>query len=137
MKVKTADLIGAALDWAVAKCEGKSDDCKAYAGNLWYGRVTSGFVQYRPSTDPAQGFPIKTRELISTKPRFLAAGWEYPEGEWVWQAHLLGPNNLDDNHEQEHESELIAAMRCYVAIKLGDEVDVPQELIPATKKAGH
>lgn len=137
MKIKTAELIDIVLDWAVAVCEGKVGDCEVHAGNLWYGRATSGFVQYRPSTDPAQGFPIKTRELIATKPRFPSAGWERPEGKWVWRAHLLGPNNLDDNHEQEDESELVAAMRCRVAIKPGDAVAVPEEWLPATKKPGH
>lgn len=91
--MKTSELTGAALDWAVAKCEGKDADCEVHAGNVLYGRVTSGFIHYTPSTNWAQGGPIIERKKI--------------------------PNTGD----------LASAMRCYVASKFGDEVEIPQELI--------
>jgi len=37
-------------------------------------------------------------------------------------------NHDDDAFEQDGPTPLIAAMRCYVASKLGEEVDVPEEL---------
>ena len=124
MKIKTKDLIGPALDWAVAQCEGKKFGYK-------YQLVDDerDMIEYRPSSDWSHGGPIKTKHLIATEPRFLAAGYEHPNGKWVWQAHLLGSTNIDESHEQEHESELIAAMRCYVASKLGDEVEIHDTLI--------
>jgi len=41
------------------------------------------------------------------------------------------PANAEFSEEayQEGDTPLIAAMRCYVASKLGDEVDVPEELL--------
>ena len=95
--MKTQDLIGPALKWAVAMAEGKAGDCEVHAGNVWYGRVTSGFVQDNPDTNWCQGGPIVER----------CKGYDG-----------IGPTLL------------IAAMRCYVASKLGDEVDVPEELLP-------
>lgn len=97
---KTSELTGAALDWAVAKCE--------------FGYGTDGLTN-RYSTNWAQGGPIVERENISVM-------WSLDD---VWHActgfsalgHSLGPTPL------------IAAMRCYVASKLGDEVDVPKELL--------
>lgn len=137
-KIKVSEATGATLDWLVAKCEGFGPD--VYMKNIVircdvHGKcsqlnvpIDRTYVRWSPSTDWSQGGPIKTRELITTRPRFLSAGYQYPEGKWVWQAYLLGPENLDSNHEQEHESELAAAMRCYVVSKLGEEVEVPEEL---------
>ena len=107
MKIKTSELTGTALDWAVAKCEGMTIWEKAPAA-LWAG--------YTPSTNWAQGGPIIEREGICV---FLRPP-HWPENN-RWSARQekdasLGPTPL------------IAAMRCYVASKLGDEVDVPEDL---------
>ena len=108
--METNELTGAALDWAVAKCEGKDNDCEIHAGNVLYGRVTSGFIQYSPSTNWAQGGPIIEREGIE----FRASG---TQASIVGGRTYYGPTHL------------IAAMRCYVASKLGDDVEVPVELL--------
>lgn len=50
--MKTSELTGAALDWAVARCEGR--EWNTYAANE------------HPSTDWAQGGPIIEREQIAT-----------------------------------------------------------------------
>ena len=111
MKIKTQDLTGTALDWAVAVAEGKSGDCEIHANNIWYGRVTSGFVQYHPSTNWALMGPIIERECIALSNAVLG---------WV---------AVVDGHEpQEGDTPLTAAARCYVASKLGSEVEVPEEL---------
>ena len=118
MKVKTSELIGPALDWAVAKCVGVettiwfrgSDDPSGPAGWFYdYDRT----IPYTPSTDWAQGGPIIEREEIA-----VGKGWE----QWAafkdadTEDGVLGPTPL------------IAAMRCYVASKMGDTIDVPDEL---------
>lgn len=119
--MKTAELQGAALDWAVAKCEGKDNDCEIHAGNVLYGRVTSGFIHYQPSTDWAQGGPIIERERICID-RML-------NGEWI----AVSRRQTDERPEHDRmlagSTPLIAVMRCYVASKLGDEVEIPEELI--------
>jgi hypothetical protein len=115
--MKTADLTGAALDWAVAKCEGVT---------VWYDdlpqvlRTTKGLEkEYSPSDNWAQGGPIIEREGISVE-------YNRAEFTWLWTAYKLG-----DPHEDNPEggpTPLIAAMRCYVASKLGAEVEIPEEL---------
>ena len=102
--MKTRELIGAALDWAVAKCEGV-EIIVAQENWHWY------------STDWAQGGPIIEREIADIE-RFSEA---------LWEATAYTKNAQDI--VQSGPTPLIAAMRCYVASKLGVEVDVPAELL--------
>ena len=114
--MKTSELTGAALDWAVANCEGaenlrenphrfdrrlivKLAGRNAFMNNL------------RFSTNWAQGGPIIEREGLTIT---------HQSTQWAAQT--------DDDLFAYGETPLIAAMRCYVASKLGDEVDVPNEL---------
>ena len=60
--MKTSDLIGPALDWAVAKCEG------FFGGNPPISFTDSNDDFYRPSIDWAQGGPIIEREGILLRP---------------------------------------------------------------------
>lgn len=103
MKIKTSDLTGAALDWAVAKCEGVDDEAAALFHDEGY---------YNYSTNWSQGGPIIEREGCCL--------YLYGDSEWV--SHLC-------NKEYRGPTPLIAAMRCYVASKLGDEVEVPEGLL--------
>jgi Protein of unknown function (DUF2591) len=104
MKVKTNELSGAALDWAVAKCEGV-----IYHGPAW--------TKY--STDWAQGGPIIEREGIN-----LDNYAKNPK----WSAWTPAPDRESGEAQAYGPTPLIAAMRCYVASKLGDEVEIPEEL---------
>jgi hypothetical protein len=109
--VKTNELQGAALDWAVAKCEGVIN-----GGDLDIGFVLEG--GYTPSTDWAQGGPIIERDNISiTSTNF--SWWECDNG---WYAHI-------GDRYAHGPTPLIAAMRCYVASKLGDTIEIPEELL--------
>jgi len=115
--MKTFELTGAALDWAVAKCEGY--EIVRMRGNeiTFLDRTEDGALSERHinySTDWAQGGPIIEREGIDLK-RITDA---------LWDAHMNNVNFYEDG-----PTPLIAAMRCYVASKLGDEVDVPDELL--------
>ena len=116
MKVKTSDLIGAALDWAVAKCEGFRYELYEHNRKKWENGLYRP-QHWQPSTNWAQGGPIKTRERISTQIKH--DGW--------WVACIYNVND-DPTYMKLAHSELVAAMRCYVASKLGDEVDIPNEL---------
>ena len=119
MKIKTSELTGAALDWAVSQshCEElvveiiPQDD--KYPAGLFYAPARDSW--YEPSTNWSQGGPIIEREGVN-----LSAHYKIYTGEWqAWCEH--GPSAYGP-------TPLIAAMRCYVASKLGDEVDVPEEL---------
>lgn len=104
MKIKTQDLTGPALDWAVAKCQRLKGDVMA--------AVTAG--EFSPSTQWHWGGPIIEREHITLR-CYTDALWDASIGRLDYVAD--GPTPL------------IAAMRCYVASKLGDEVDVPEGLV--------
>ena len=108
--MKTSELIGSALDWAVAKCEGYIGD-----SNSWLHKATLEEGEdgsFHPSTDWAQGGPIIEREIARLEDL----------GDKGWEACGFGFVAMGD-------SPLIAAMRCYVASKLGNEVDIPEELL--------
>jgi hypothetical protein len=112
--MKTSELTGAALDWAVAKCE------EANIGDGYYTGVvlSDGEFKYSPSTDWSQGGPLIEREGM-----WLYQWNEQGEPDVGW-----GSEDKDGNHVRTGPTPLIAAMRCYVASKLGDEVDVPEKL---------
>ena len=117
MKINTSELTGAALDWAVAKCEG--DEFVAEPGVNGIGME---YEATRYSTNWSQGGPIIERESIRLTPDQGATYFDC-----VWFA----GNASDDGDEFNGEgpTPLIAAMRCRVASKLGDEVEVPEELV--------
>ena len=109
VKIKTADLIGDQLDWAVAKIEfpefiDSEDNIRAIDFIQQYGRP------WNPSGYWAHGGPIIERERIGITP---TARDEY-------RGFIRGGGYSYDRNP------LIAAMRAFVASKLGDEVEVPE-----------
>ena len=119
--MKTSELIGPALDWAVAKCE--------FVGTPPF-IIVSGCIytiegdNWNPSTDWAQGGPIIEREGVSVS-KYATSLNQPPEAAWFaseWN------DDVNMEHIQEGPTALVAAMRCYVASKLGDEIEIPEEL---------
>jgi hypothetical protein len=131
--MKTAELTGAALDWAVAKCEGV--DVELISARMITERrhlsftpeemaslatpkpylVIPGVGNAAYSTNWSQGGPIIEREDIDT----------VKVGVKQWRGRIEGGNPVSGYGP----TPLIAAMRCYVASKLGDEVEIPEELL--------
>ncbi len=110
MKINTSELTGAALDWVVEKIEFMRHSLESdFCGSVGYARDYS--------TDWAQGGPIIEREGISVD-RIGGA----------WTADIADSVGGYIEHTESGTTPLIAAMRCYVAAKLGDEVDLPEEL---------
>lgn len=100
--MKTSELSGAALDWAVAQIELRANAPETY----------------RPSADWAQGGAIIEREAISLC-------WEGT----VWVGSKF--NEQTDSRWEFNQSgptPLIAAMRAHVASKLGETVNVPEDM---------
>jgi hypothetical protein len=124
MKIKTAELVGRALDWVVATTlNPKAKD--AYTGSMV--RRPMSYTA-RPSTDWAQGGPIIERECMTISALYAQKNPpspEYAHGEWG--AYI--PCGVNSEAAGRGPTPLIAAMRCFVASKLGDEVDVPEELL--------
>ena len=114
MKIKTSELTGAALDWAVAKCEPDGtlaiyfdeDTGEPLCHDDWEDNQ-----EYKPSTDWMQGGPIIEREEIAI---FL----EYPKSWCATNGDVRSPG----------DTPLMAAMRCYVRSKLGEEIDLTKEM---------
>lgn len=115
--MKTSELSGAALDWAVQQCEGTRKDIDF----AWWTE------DYAPSTLWAQGGPIIEREGIDlhrvTGALWSASCWPNNSGMAKNPAQQFKHNVYTDG-----PTPLIAAMRCYVYAKLGHDVDVPGEL---------
>jgi hypothetical protein len=113
--MKTSELIGPDLDWAVAKAKGVRLSALQDHGHfeVHFADENGGEI-YSPSTDWAQGGPIIEREKIATV---------YRAGEY-WLSYTF------DGAEFEGigPTPLVAAMRCYVSSKLGNEIDVPEGL---------
>jgi hypothetical protein len=101
MKVNTSELTDVALDWAV---------------HIALHGSCEGYAEHEYSTDWAQGGPIIDREIAKIE-RFSDS---------LWEATAFTKNAQDI--VQNGPTPLIAAMRCYVAFKLGDEVEIPEEL---------
>lgn len=77
------------------------------------------------STNWAQGGPIIERENITVQ---TDPTDPHPE---KWSAYLRANLFTDDGSDcfKDGTTPLEAAMRCYVASKLGDEVEVPKDLV--------
>lgn len=108
MKIKTSELSGVQLDWAVAQAEGLQVKSTNNGEDLILLNKASDW--WYPSESWAQGGPIIEREGIAI----------YLYGDGEWQAVL--------EKEYEGPTPLVVAMRCYVASKLGEEVEIPEEV---------
>ena len=117
MKIKTSELIDEKLNWAVVKASGQNAD-------YWLEKYASEdrrCMCESPSTDWSQGGPIIEREGINTLVHVTVngvitkwkAGKDWPMSRFPY---YTGPTPL------------IAAMRCFCASRLGDEVEIPEEL---------
>ena len=98
--MKTAELEGALLDYWVERAAGP-------APTIVFGGAcgTNGSSRYSPSTNWAQGGPLIEREMLEIRNE-------------VWG----GFNAMGNGCYGDGPSILIAAMRCIVASKYGEEV---------------
>lgn len=115
--MKTSELTGALLDVWVAKIE------LAFIVGLPINDETMqrvhdkvGKLPYSSSTNWAQGGPIIEREGIGVAKRWAPADGPITPGSEFTAI------SLDDTVWRNGPTPLIAAMRCYVASKYGDEV---------------
>lgn len=133
MKIKTSELIGAALDYAVAIAKGiPATDLKlpTYKGDrlFRYLRDEAGDLNGAYITGPellfssrwGAGGPVIQLEKITVGPWDTSPfGAHYGTADTV---NSINPRVVGPTH-------LIAGMRCYCQRKLGDEVEVPKELL--------
>jgi hypothetical protein len=117
--MKISELTGTALDWVVAKC--KSQEVLLWNNNSADNsyRVVLPFRKseyptiYSPSTNWSHGGPIIERERICVDYMI--------NGDWIAVSRKTEKMESGD-------TPLIAAMRCFVASELGEQVEIPKEL---------
>jgi hypothetical protein len=125
MKVQTSELSGIQLDYAVAICLGGIDFHYDTVATYWItidGKdraLSKSWAQaFAPSTDWSHGGPIIEGERILIQPEIGKEGCGN-----AWSAISMRDT------EAYGPTALIAAMRCYVASKSGDEVEIPAGLL--------
>ncbi len=157
MKIKTSELERRALDWAVSKALGRLGQkpprccaCKHYEerqgrddaiqychhpkmdfvdGSEAFGSWPSDHARHEQcpineltaepySTDWAQGGPIIYQARIQLQ--IDASGNDFAV---IWKKNIGYGPRIDG------PTPLIAGMRCYVASEMGDEIEVPDELV--------
>ena len=138
-RVKFSEAIGPVLDWMVAWCEDQATPAdlssaevllyRSQATNAWMYPKMRGIAY---STNWAQGGPIIEREGILLRP--LRRPGHSMDGQWL--AMFDGENTGTmvqwvkrtdwHRHYWSGDTPLIAAMRCFVSSKLGDEVETPE-----------
>jgi len=142
--IKTSELTGAALDWVVAKCEG-----------LDVGAVSARKAAHRMAWENASAPPLKEPDLTEYLNRFWANVFIDESGDrrampkysvnWAISGLIIERELLCITPDVQGArwmasmnsadlirfglTPLISAMRCYVASKLGDEIEIPEELI--------
>ena len=161
--MKTSELQGAALDWAVAKCEGKASRYQSvidriftqskpdgFGCRLWQGKrnmhdyglcKVNGkterahralFFALNPTADHALKVLHRCDIPACVNPAHLFSGTQRDN---MLDMHNKGrfgggakPGNKNAVGNQGWRKGGIVVMKGYVASKLGDEVDVPEEL---------
>lgn len=137
--MKTSELTGPALDWAVAKCESILDQdhqypngatCKvAFLDPMGGVLLMTTGDWFRPSTNWSQGGPIIEREgILPTITDVERSDNSSVSFSKTFRAKTPA-QYLDHDEGMYGPTPLIAAMRCFVASKLGDDVDVPKALL--------
>ena len=117
---------GQVLDWLVAKAKGDSDDAlESYVDGF---RCADEGAY---STDWAQGGPIIEREGVNLSIDYQDDALSNDMVQLGWKGNLWNnsvPGTAGFLQWAYGPTPLIAAMRCFVASKLGETVEVPEEL---------
>jgi hypothetical protein len=114
MKIKTHELTGRQLDYAVAVVEGIAVT-RNFPGYAYIPPGKRTYYKWTPTTNWKQGGPIIEREGIALV-RASGGPWQATKIIGAKAAWAYGMTALE------------AAARCVVAFKLGDEVEIPEGL---------
>lgn len=151
IEVRVSNLVGAALDWAVAKAaelrmfemgpdgnwpgnfavtqatQVEPAIIRDLMGRLWF-EASLRTVPWSPSTDWSQGGPLIEKYQVALVPE-AHDGKEGTESSERWYADVYYKGG--EQYTTEHcDTALIAACQAIVATEFGDTVQVPKELMP-------
>jgi len=158
VKIKTAVLIDNALDWAAVAALGWSDvqitafedgtpeECFFRPTKIVNGvEVCGSGLRWKPSTNWAQGGPISEQEGIAARKHAKSGIWyamamkdigDDQRANWNESTYIGGQRYGTLSYQVhprrqrfEGPTELVAKLRCFVASRLGEEVDVPDVLL--------
>lgn len=116
MKIKVSETTEEQLDWLVAKAAGYTTSDLDLLYDI------KSYDKFNPSTDWAIAGPIIEREEIGTKRNApCSKGREWEASPSITAKGAGGRFGYGP-------TPLIAAMRCYCASRLGEVVEVPEEL---------
>ncbi|KWS07481.1 hypothetical protein AL064_18890 [Pseudomonas syringae pv. syringae] len=120
VEVKTADLVGAALDWAVAKADGR--DPKVYFTGIHEHTFVyigdCGTCKFNPTVSWIWLGALIKRYRIEVRPLYIGD----------WEAQVMADDE-PATPEAEGSSPELAICRAIVEEKLGETVSVPKELL--------
>lgn len=117
VKKRTAELVCAQLNWAVAVADGQKPVW--FTHNRPEHTVRINNKPFNPDSDWKDGGPIIERERIELQLHACSEGW------WAGIRQPLSKNKSGGTIAT-GPIPLIAAMRAFVASKLGEEVEVPE-----------
>ena len=140
MKIQTQSLTGPALDWAVATCEGfvnlhrralsRYVEMKGYEVPtfvLAMDKGGPGWVEFDDldyDRDWSRGGPIIEQESIGIQMAYPAEDGKPA----LWYAAAFA-TSVKAPPRAHGPTPLVAAMRCFILSRLGEEVDVPDILL--------
>ena len=132
-KVKTGELTDAALDWAVQEIEYQRMIAEGEHVKQWVlddHRAGAGINPY--STNWLWGGPIIQREGINLSVDYQDDALSDDMVQIGWNGNLWNnsvPGTAGFLQWAYGPTPLIAAMRCFCCSKLGDVVDIPEDLL--------
>ncbi len=127
MRIKVHEATNLQLNWLVAQCLGHTPG--SYLNSAVVVKDVRGkptgiqvpgirdYVWFAPTTSPAQGLPIIEREGMHLD------GPSRSVGDKTWYA-----THPDSMTIGSGPTILVAGMRCYVASRMGLEVEIPEDL---------
>ncbi len=121
--MRTEHLWRQPLNWAVAKAEGLlAFGYRIQEGHFEVKCSTGDWSVFEPDRDQVLGGRIIDRERIGILPSRDGNGWEAGTAWEFFESESFA------YHRHGGDTRLVAGLRCFVSRRLGDEVDVPEDL---------
>jgi hypothetical protein len=135
LQIATKELSGRSLAYAVALALGASFKRNSIKALHAYvdGKFVGGFITDVPGGSAFPDRHFAPQDIWSQGgpliERLIEEGFRHEKADWSLGIKFWRVNGEDQMQVQYGPTTLVAAMRCYVASKLGENVNVPEELL--------